>query len=211
MEYPKIHSLFKRNEKDHSFIVGDYSCPEFDLIKRWRVEEKIDGTNVRIVYDPHAEHEKIAILGRSKDSGMPTYLVEFLKNHFTVQRLHETFGEVRHKIILFGEGYGHTIQSAGPKYRKDVNFMLFDILIGSFWLTREVVQEKATLLQVPFPPELGIMTEVEIVDFVKSKPQSLCSATPQVIEGIIARPEPLMLFRNNKPIVWKLKVRDFFL
>jgi len=207
MSYPKINSLFKRNEKDHSFIIGDYSCQEFELIKRWRVEEKIDGTNVRIIYDPSAE-EKVTILGRSKDSGMPVYLVEFLKNHFTVERLSAIFDQ-KYKCILYGEGYGHTIQSAGPRYRKDVSFMLFDVIVGSFWLTREVVREKAEQLQVPFPPELGIMTEAEIVDFIHSKPQSLCSTQPQVMEGIIARTEPLMLFRNGNPLMWKLKVRDF--
>lgn len=208
MEYPKINSLFKRNKEDNLFILGDYSCQEFDLIKRWRVEEKIDGTNVRIIYDPEAQGDKVTILGRSKDSGLPAYLIEFLKSHFTVERLKGAF-DTKYKCILYGEGYGHTIQSAGPNYRKDVSFMLFDIVVGSFWLTREVVQEKAALLQLAAPPELGIMTETEILNFIHSKPQSLCSVKPQVLEGIVARPEPLMLFRNGKPIMWKLKVRDF--
>jgi hypothetical protein len=209
MEYPKINSLFKRNKEDNSFILGDYSCPEFDLIKRWSVEEKIDGTNVRIVYDPHAEGDKITILGRSKDSGMPAFLVEFLKSHFTEERIKSAF-DTNYKCTLYGEGYGHTIQSAGPSYRKDVSFMLFDIHIGSFWLTREVIRDKAALLGVPSPPQLGIMTEAEILDFIHSKPQSRCSLKPQVAEGIIARPEPLMLFRNGKPVMWKLKVKDFY-
>ena len=54
------------------------------------------------------------------------------------------------------------------------------------------------------------MTQEEIIKFVKSKPQSLCSVNPQGMEGIIARPEPLVLFRNGKPIVWKLKVKDLY-
>lgn len=209
MEYPKVNSLFKRREKDRSFILGDYSCPEFELVKRWRVEEKVDGTNVRIVYDPNAQGDKVTILGRSKDSGMPTYLVEFLKNHFTPDRLNQAFGESKYTCTLYGEGYGHTIQSAGPKYRKDVAFMLFDVRVGTFWFTREAAREKAELLQIPFPPDLGIMTEAEIMDFVLSKPASHCSLLPQPMEGIIARTEPLMLFRNGKPVMWKLKVRDF--
>lgn len=171
------------------------------------MEEKIDGTNVRIIFDPNGE-EKITILGRSKDSGMPTYLTEFLKSHFTFEKLSAAF-QTTHKLILYGEGYGHTIQSMGPKYRKDVNFMLFDVHVGHFWLTRETVREKAALLDVPFPPELGIMTEAEIVAFVQSNPESLCSTKPQVMEGIIARTEPLLLFRNGSPLMWKLKVRDF--
>jgi hypothetical protein len=207
MEYPKINSLFKRNPTDNTFIFGDYACPEFTLIKQWRVEEKVDGTNVRIIFEPAAEHP-VTILGRSKDSGMPTFLVDYLKAHFTAERLSAVF-DIQHKCILYGEGYGSRIQSAGPYYRKDVSFMLFDIHIGSFWLTRETVQEKARQLDVSCPPDLGLKTEAEIIEFVQSKPQSVCSYKPQVMEGIIARPEPLLLFRNNKPLVWKLKVRDF--
>lgn len=87
--------------------------------------------------------------------------------------------------------------------------MLFDVRVGTFWFTREAVREKAEQLEVPMPPDLGIMTEAEIMDFVLSRSQSRCSLLPQPIEGIIARTEPLMLFRNNKPVMWKLKVRDF--
>ena len=211
MEYPKINSLFKRNQTDHSLIMGDYSCPEFGLIKKWRIDEKIDGTNIRIVYDPLAENDaaKISILGRSKDSAMPTNLFEFLKNHFTLQHLETVFAEAKNKCILYGEGYGGNIQSAGPYYRKTVGFMLFDILIGSWWLTREAIAEKAQLLEVPVPADLGIMTEQEIIHFVTSKPLSKCTIKPYQIEGIIARTEPLMLFRNSKPVMWKLKIKDF--
>lgn len=210
MEYPKINSLFKRNDKNHSLIIGDYSCKEFDLISHWRIEEKIDGTNVRVVYDPNAiDENKISFFGRSNDSQMPAHLLEFLKSHFTLDRLNSVFSDSQSKFTLYGEGYGHNIQSAGLFYCKEVGFMLFDILASSWWLTREVIQEKAIQLQLPTPPDLGIMTKNEILDFVQSKSQSKCSIKPMVMEGIVARTEPLMLFRNGKPIMWKLKVKDF--
>jgi len=66
MLYPKINSLYKRHgwyfdEKDkkntsselqknrQSFIIGDYACPEFESINRWQIDEKIDGTNIRVI------------------------------------------------------------------------------------------------------------------------------------------------------------------
>ncbi len=209
MDYPKTNSLFKRSPDDHSLILNDYSCKEFELISHWRVEEKIDGTNVRIVYDPQADDaNKITVFGRAKDSQMPTHLGEFIKNHITLEKLRTAFPEAQSGVILYGEGYGNNIQAAGPSYQKEVGFMLFDILAGPWWLTREVVQEKASLLQLPTPPDLGIMTKQEILELVQSKPSSKCSIKPQVIEGIVARTEPLMLFRNGKPIMWKLKVKD---
>ena len=53
------------------------------------------------------------------------------------------------------------------------------------------------------------MTEEEIVNFVKSKPLSQCSRIPQMIEGVVCRSEPLTLFRNGKPIMFKLKCKEF--
>lgn len=211
MEYPKINSLFKRNKIDNALIMNDYACPEFSLIKQWQIEEKIDGTNIRIIYDPLAEsiEDKIAILGRSKDSAMPAHLFEFLKNYFTLDRLEYVLAGAKSRCTLYGEGYGHNIQSAGPFYRKTVGFMLFDILIGHWWLTRKDVVQKAQDLEIPFPPTLDIMNEQEIINFVQSEPASRCTIKPYVMEGIIARPEPLILFRNGQPLMWKLKVKDF--
>ena len=47
MEYPKIETLFNRDEK-FKVVEGDYRLPEFENIKQWDVTEKIDGTNVRV-------------------------------------------------------------------------------------------------------------------------------------------------------------------
>lgn len=43
----------------------------------------------------------------------------------------------------------------------------------------------------------------------ESNPLSLCSEKPQVMEGIIARTDPLLLMRNNQRLMWKLKCKDF--
>ena len=49
-KYPKIETLFTRDEK---FKVTDIiRLPEFENIKKWLVTEKIDGTNIRIIYTP---------------------------------------------------------------------------------------------------------------------------------------------------------------
>lgn len=203
MEYPKINSLWKRAE-DHSFIVGDYACEEFGAISRWQVEEKIDGTNIVIEFTDNT----ISFQGRTKNATIPPHLLAYLETHFTQERLLRVFPQNKW-VVLFGEGYGPKIQAAGPSYREDVGFMLFDVVVDRWWLTREGVASIGSQLDLPVPPQLGIMSESEIIDFVKSKPLSQCSIKPQIIEGVIARPEPLLLFRTGKPVVWKLKVRDF--
>jgi hypothetical protein len=239
VEYPKIHSLWKRQgwfledgKKNHpdyqngrqSFIVGDYACPEFAAIKQWLVQEKIDGTNIRVIYNQiprisdhwHDQVKKLGyipnveFMGRTDNSDMPRKLLNHLKDTFTTDKMAEVFPDTTTaSVILFGEGYGPTIQKGGGNYRKDVGFILFDVKIGEWWLQQSAVKEIAAKLNVPYAPTIGIMTEDEIVAYVKSKPLSLCSITPQVMEGIIARPDPLVLFRDGKPVMMKLKCREF--
>jgi hypothetical protein len=90
-----------------------------------------------------------------------------------------------------------------------VSFILFDIWVNGWWLMRLSVREISKRLGIDIVPEIGIMTENEIVEYVKSKPLSNCSMNPQMMEGIIARSEPLVCFRNGKPVVWKLKCKEF--
>lgn len=216
MKYPKINSLWKREDitvkkKRHELIVGDYSLEEFGLIKKWVVQEKIDGTNIRIHYSiedrEHTQDPIVEFDGRTDNAQIPKPLLKYLREHFTVERMASVF-KPGTDVLLFGEGYGPKIQSGG-NYRTDTGFILFDIRIGNFWLKQEDVKNIALALQIPYAPIIGIMTEQEIVDYVKSKPLSLCSVTPQVMEGIIARTEPMLLLRNGDRLIWKLKCVDF--
>ena len=49
MIYPKINTIWKRDEKGY-ILEGDYSAEEFKNIKEWDVSEKIDGMNMRVLY-----------------------------------------------------------------------------------------------------------------------------------------------------------------
>jgi hypothetical protein len=111
--------------------------------------------------------------------------------------------------ILFGEGYGSNIQACGPKYRDDPGFMLFDIRINNWWISQEDLQGMADQLEVPRAPELGVYTENEIIENIKSQSLSFCSKEAQDMEGVVCRSFPQMLFRSGEPIMWKLKIRDF--
>ena len=96
MEYPKINSLWKRegwyfNEKDklgiqrsgrQSLIPGDYADPAFAAIKRWRVDEKIDGTNIRIFFNQTEDgvDDRVIFGGRTDAAQLPTHLLVFLQD-----------------------------------------------------------------------------------------------------------------------------------
>lgn len=230
MEYPKIHSLWKRegwyfDEKEkkgeqtpnrQSFVIGDYAQSEFANINLWRVEEKIDGTNIRILafVDDHSGEIKVKFEGRTKDAQIPCHLLERLQDIFTPEKMAIAFPdlELGCKVILFGEGFGPKIQKNGEKYAKNPGFILFDVGVGStwlWWLKHEKIMEIADKLFIPFVPTLGFMTEKQIVEYVKSKPQSEFNPAYGRMEGVVCKTEPIMLYRNGDPIMWKLKCKEF--
>ncbi len=225
MEYPKIHSLWKREgwyfdklkamnmTEAQSFIIGDYSQPEFGNIKLWRVEEKIDGTNIRIIMDKvdKANELKVKFGGRTKDAQIPCHLLDRLQSIFIPEKISAVFPTIREgtKVTLFGEGFGPKIQKGGEKYSKEPGFILFDIMVGSWWLKREDITQIADQLLIPCVPVIGYMPEEYIIDFVKSNPQSEFNPAYGRMEGVVCKPEPMMLFRNGEPIMWKLKCKEF--
>ncbi len=81
--------------------------------------------------------------------------------------------------------------------------------IHTRWLERDSVNDIADKLSIKSVPELGIMDYESAIRIVQSRPNSLIAEDAKVIEGIVARSYPLMLFRDGTPIMWKLKVRDF--
>lgn len=82
------------------------------------------------------------------------------------------------------------------------------------------VENIANQLSIEYVPVLGIHTITEIVTMVKYKlPSDLAikvynhKFTKQihntVMEGIVARSFPLVLFRKGNPLMFKLKVKDY--
>lgn len=212
MEYPKINSLWKRDE-NKKLIVGDYSCKEFESIKLWKVSEKIDGTNIRLCFKRVDGQDTIPFIGgRTEAASIPTLLLNHLQTVFTWETFYKAFIELAEsdnfEVWLFGEGYGPKIQNGGV-YRDTPGFILFDVVVGTWWLESNDVSDIAQKLGIPVVPDIGISRTQDIIDFVKEEPFSRCSKHPVVIEGIVARSYPLMLFRNRLPIMWKLKVKDF--
>ena len=116
-------------------------------------------------------------------------------------------------VVLFGEGFGPGIQKGGGLYSSTPQFILFDVKIGDWWLEYEKVSEISKQLNTLMVPSLGRKTLYEIVEYVKSKPLSIVAAVvngkEKLMEGIVATSTPLLLFRNGKPLKFKLKVKDF--
>jgi len=213
MKYPKIQTLYDRDEK---FKVDptQIRCPEFSLITRWLITEKIDGTNVRIVRTTDGER---VILGRTDKADWAlreSPLKKKLDSMFPIELLNQVI-EPGVEAILYGEGYGAGIQKGG-KYRKDPSFRLFDVRIGEWWLNWPDVIEIAQALDICTVPILDIWDTIptckaELEDITGTSHVSLeeggdASSLP---EGVVARTDPLLFNRWGDRVMWKLKFVDF--
>lgn len=223
MEYPKTQSLFKREDivphvkgedslAKRKLIMEDFSCEEFANITHWDVEEKIDGTNIRIEYTTEEDSmgnivNKLEIKGRTREAVIPKELMKYLQETFTLDKFNARFGGGG-KVIIFGEGIGPKIQSGGY-YRKKPNFVGFDVYIGGWWLEREAARGICSELGVDFTPYIDKMTIPQIIKYVQDKPNSIYAEEEHVMEGVMCRPAPLMMFKDGKPVRFKLKCKDF--
>lgn len=235
MMYPKIDTLFDRDEK-YRIMEGTYRHPEFSDILEWDVTEKIDGTNIRVMIGPMAIPDDLMIVfnGRSNRAQIPKHLLKYLEETYTKSKLVNALHKAGDAmvVVLFMEGYGKKIQSGGNYCGNKVSTRLFDVFVGDidgpcaytkkgaqpsmsgWWLGQEAVQDIADMLGVNTVPYIGRMTTEEIVEFVRSKPPSCVSnceggRASYPMEGIVARTNPLLLFRNGTRIMFKLKHRDF--
>ena len=216
-KYPKIETLFKRDENFK--IIDEIRLPEFENIKKWLITEKIDGTNIRIIYTPD---DKLLIRGRTDKASIPTFLLEELQNMFTVEKVKAILDNPIEKgLCLYGEGYGAKIQKGGGNYNKGNSYRLFDVWIDGCWLEWDSVIEIAERLGIKTVPTAGLTTIKDAISLVKRgnkelNDHRLYSGVARdenkigiLAEGIVARAYPTMLFRRGNPIKWKLKVKDY--
>ena len=197
--YPKIDSIYKRYENGK--FKDEFSCEAFEYLKdnKWVFTEKVDGTNIRIGWNGL----NVLIGGRTERAQLPTHLFEYLSGHFTKERF-DGFDE---DITLFGEGYGYKIQSGGGYIPDGVGFILFDVMVGEWWLKREDIEDVADRLDIPVVPiiESGTLSDAcRIVRAGFDSRVGKCKA-----EGLVLRPETELKERNGRRIITKVKTRDF--
>jgi len=207
MEYHKIQTVFKRDPetKHKTLLEGDYSIPEFEYLKdnQWDFTEKIDGTNIRICFD--FETKVLDFKGKTDRAQLPAQLVNHLRESILVEELVEMFPDSN--AVLYGEGCGAKIQKGGGNYYNDQRFVLFDVLIGKWWLKRDAVQDIAKELNLPIAPLFSDGTLNDMVELARKGFNSEWGDFQA--EGIVARPKSELIARNGKRIITKIKCKDF--
>lgn len=109
--YQKINTLFKRDANGVIMLNDSFTEPEFEYLAglKWRAEEKIDGTNMRIevfpqtVYDLDVDEKfgqlkvlgveyNVRIAGKTDNAQIPKQLLEHMQKKFTNNKIYESLG-----------------------------------------------------------------------------------------------------------------------
>lgn len=205
-EYHKIDGLYKRVEGTKRLIPGVYRNPLVDCLQNatWVFTEKIDGTNIRVVWDGH----KVSFYGRTDKAVIPKPLLERLEYLFggevNEQVFEEHFGS--NQVILYGEGYGAKIQNGG-NYRPDNDFILFDVEIGNLFLERNNVEGIARIFGIDVVPVILVGTIHDAEKYVMQRPMSTIGTAK--MEGLVGRTQAEIYDRMGHRAIVKIKVRDF--
>jgi len=219
IEYQKIETLYDRGA-DFSVDTTKLRLPEFGNVKNWHITEKIDGTNIRVEILPDGS---IHFGGRTENAQIHATLLDYLLATFTTDKAWSAFdiGDKEKPFAgatLYGEGYGPKVQSGG-KYRKDMAFILFDVLVADrWWLSPGNVEDVAHKFAINAVPSLGDIsilpaTEQDLRDILGDGGNSLRayidSNNRVEAEGIVARAAPMLYLRDGRRCMWKLKFSDF--
>ena len=197
----------REEQKPFNLIEGVYREPELELLKdiEWTFTEKIDGTNIRIMWDGH----NVIFGGRTDNAQIPSHLVTKLNELFMGTRIEQVFEQVfgESQAILFGEGYGAKIQKGGSNYSESQEFVLFDVKVGEWYLKREDVEDVALKFDLKVVPIVLTGKLQDGVDLVKMGLNSQWGNF--TAEGLVAKPSTDLFNRKGERILTKIKHEDF--
>jgi len=193
--------MLPENTKFGDFKKDEFASEEFEYLFNniWEWSEKLDGTNIRI----YIKDDAITIAGRTDNSSIPQHLYTWINSWYQTNKteLHKQFPK---GVIFYGEGVGKKIQSGG--LFGEQHFKLFDVLIGDFWLNKDIVTSLGKQFNLDTPITwLGTMQEA--INKVKTKPKS--SFGDFDIEGYVGTPTYRLFNAKKERIITKIKVKDF--
>lgn len=204
--YTKIQGPFKRHTEGplkNQLIIGDWTRPEFDLLATtpWHFTEKIDGTNIRIIWDGY----KVEVRGRTDAANFKQSHLDFLYSLFPEELLEQKFGVT--SAVIYGELFGPGIQKGGGDYGP-LQFNAFDVKVGNWWLLPEDVADVSTALGVSTAPVFGEKTLLGAIYAVTAGLKSQYGDF--WAEGVVGRPALGLTARDGNRLLVKVKHVDLY-
>lgn len=216
-EYHKIETLYERDMKTFKVQPGVLKNRTYSLLKTWHWTEKVDGTNIRCIWQPAVTGdsegrgcpESLTFGGKTDAAQIHADLVKWLYANITAEKMRSVFPDT--PAVIYGEGYGAGIQKGGGDYSPTKRFIVFDALVGGkWWLNHEAVCDVAIGLGLDVVPSFGVMTLENATEFVRAGFKSRCATNPEKqAEGLVGRPLETLFDKKGSRLIVKLKTRDF--
>lgn len=219
MEYHKIETLYERDEKTHrlkpELILKN---PIYGCLKTWHWTEKIDGTNIRVMWDPipNGADKPLVFGGKTDKAQMHADLVKWLYENITVEKMLSVFPGI--PVVIYGEGYGAGIQKGGGDYSPAKKLIVFDVFVvdpvnsklGGWWLSWESTVDVAQKLGLEAVPYLGEFTLEAATEMVRAGFKSRAAiVNSRDAEGMVGRPVEALFDKKGHRLIVKLKTKDF--
>lgn len=225
MEYHKIETLYERDEKTHRLkqplILKNevYGC-----LKSWQWTEKIDGTNIRVMWRPevkldqdsdeYPQKESLTFGGKTDNAQIHADLLMWLYENVSRDKLREIFPSA--PVVIYGEGYGAGIQKGGD-YSAAKKLIVFDVFVrdlansvfGGWWLNWTSVCDVCSKLSLDTVPSLGERTLEDATEMVRVGFQSRLNGGKAKAEGLVGRPVEALFDKKGHRLITKLKTKDF--
>lgn len=219
-EYTKINTVFQRDGRGR-IVEGEYACPEFGYLAdaTWLFTEKVNGTNVRLSYDGadpvYRGNEHAFVAGRTNDAQLNPALLNEVVRIAKGAPFEDVFGDAQ--VTLYGEGYGPKIGPQGSRYADAARFILFDVRVGEWWLTRDNVIDVGAKLGLDVVAVVGEGTLRDAVELTREGFASVHAAPstdnddrpPLTAEGLVLRPMVDLWNRRGERVIAKIKHKDF--
>lgn len=209
MLYPKIETVFNRDEKTFKVNTNRYKDKIYSIIREWEFTEKIDGTNIRIL-----KGNCLELGGRTENAEVPKAIEHYIFDLISMEKLQEIFGDK--DVVIFGEGYGGKIQAGekdklrGGKYSNTEKFIVFDVLVsGKFWLKRSDLEEICKNLGFDVVPILPISNLNEACHVTKNGFRSILGDGSIKAEGMIGKTAIPLFDSLHRRVICKIKTEDF--
>ena len=208
--YQKINTIFMRDAKNVIMPFEPFVEPEFEYLRglKWRGEEKVDGTNMRIevtkerLYDVSTGEDTgvkfhVRIAGKTDNAQIPKNLEKHMREKYPDTKVFESLGleevipiekwidhkwenydSIPNMYTIYGEGYGEGIQSGGWYIKNGNEFIVFDVKVNDIYLKTDARDEIATKLGAPIVPFVGYFTLDEAIDYVRKGFRSSVAENP---------------------------------
>jgi len=222
MEITELNDFTKYTKFSSPFVKDGKFINTEELVQKlpdgdWIITEKIDGTNIRIIFTkPDEEGNRKCHIGSRKlilnnaDKSSKQYMD--CLTEVNLHKLQEYFKDVNSTVIIYGEGYGAGVQKGGI-YSSVKNFRVFDIRIGLAYQDFSHVQKVCVDNQLNLVPIVNTVNSVNykdcVVALLNNKNTLIKEGSGGASEGLVYKFEPVLLNKYGERLIFKIKFKDF--